>query len=122
MRMWKPFYIHCGCGHRNRPAKSPTAGIQLALLGRLGNCKRCEEPLHPEAWEMDRPLVEKVRNELRTQGLLTDHASSPQQIDSKNESIPALVFTRVKIKAGMFCKLEDLNPRKRTGGLKEGGD
>lgn len=81
--IWKPFYVHCGCGHRNRPAKSPAKGIELALLGRLGNCKRCEEPLRPESWEMNRPLVEKVRNELRIQGLFTEHVPPPQQIDFK---------------------------------------
>ena len=68
MRIWRPFYIQCsGCGHRNRPDKSPREGVRLALTGQLSPCRNCGKELHPRLSE--RPLVQRVREELRAQGI-----------------------------------------------------
>ena len=70
MAIWRPFYLHCeSCGHRNQPAKSPREGVRLVLLGHTGNCRGCGASVQPHAWELDRPLVQKVREQLRTEGL-----------------------------------------------------
>ena len=69
MAVFIPFYICCGgCGHRNRLHPSPREGIRLALLGQVGACKGCGEPLHPVL--PNRPLVRKIRAELIAEGVL----------------------------------------------------
>lgn len=65
--IWRGFYIHCSCGHRNRPHKSPREGIRLTLIGQAGNCKRCGEVLQPRL--SDRPLIKKVREALLAEGI-----------------------------------------------------
>lgn len=29
--IWKPFYITCSCGHRNRPHNSPREGVTVVI-------------------------------------------------------------------------------------------
>jgi hypothetical protein len=67
MAIWRPFYVVCPtCGHRNRPHRSPSEGIRMALMGQLPPCKGCGKELRPEL--PDRPLVLKLRKELEAQG------------------------------------------------------
>jgi hypothetical protein len=68
MAVWKPFYIYCHCGHRNRPHNSPREGVRLALLQQLKPCTSCGQAL-PTALP-DRPLVTQVKAELVAKGLL----------------------------------------------------
>jgi len=63
IRHWKGFLVVCsGCGHRNRPSKSPREGIRLALLDQLPDCRGCGKPLRCDPG--DRPLARQVRAEL----------------------------------------------------------
>ncbi len=67
---WTAFGVRCGsCGHRNRPDRSPRAGIRMALLDELPCCRGCAKQLRlPNPRET--PLVRAVREQLIREGLL----------------------------------------------------
>ncbi len=72
-------YIVCGkCGHRNRPHPSNRVTVEMALLGKLGNCKgrTCGKPLSvPNLRET--PLVKRIKADLTSRGLLPNGEPNP---------------------------------------------
>ncbi|OGJ59097.1 hypothetical protein A2635_00190 [Candidatus Peribacteria bacterium RIFCSPHIGHO2_01_FULL_51_9] len=70
MRCFMSFHVVCGgCGHRNRPHRSPKRGIRMVLLGEFKHCRNCGKEL--KILPSDRPLVRAVRVQLVHEGLLS---------------------------------------------------
>lgn len=69
--IWKPFYLTCiKCGHKNRPHKSPKEGVRQVLLNSGVKCNGCGDWIKICLCDSDRPLVIRVREELKRQNQL----------------------------------------------------
>lgn len=69
MAIWTPFYVVCSeCGHKNRPDRSPSVGIKMALEGPI-ECKKCGRlmDVSEELRRSERPLVKAVLASLQKQ-------------------------------------------------------
>lgn len=69
MFFFRNYYVRCGCGHRNRPSKSPRETIRRILTGQLGTCRGCGKQLRCTLLDRTTPLIEAVRRELQAEGV-----------------------------------------------------
>lgn len=72
MAIYRPFYVSCECGHKNRPDRSPRIGIRIALKGPI-ECKRCGRSIDvsEDLRRSDRPLVKAVLANLQKETATT---------------------------------------------------
>jgi len=71
MPFFTQFYVCCrNCGRRNLPHNSPKKGMRLALTGQLQPCRHCGQEFGTIELP-DRPLVQRVREELKAEGIPT---------------------------------------------------